>query len=98
MPSTYRPGNRAHIALGIVEREGADLYQITTELNAHTPTSRDKAFWIMDSLLEDQFVRKFEGEYFLTEEGAKALTRLRAGETVNTRPVQSVRIFARSAA
>lgn len=98
MPATYRPDHRAHIALGIVERTGADLYQITAELNAWTKTTRDKAFWVMDSLLEDGFVTKVDGEYFLTEEGARALARLRAGEIVCTRPVQSVRIFVGRAA
>jgi hypothetical protein len=98
MPSTYHPGHRAHFALAFLEQQTADLGELTRVLDAMSPTSRNKAYWIMEALIEDDFVSLAAGDYRLTEHGAATLARLRAGEIVDTRPVQSVRIFAREAA
>lgn len=98
MPSTYHPGHRAHFALAFLEQQAADLGELTRVLDAMSATSRNKAYWIMEALIEDDFVSLTAGDYRLTEHGGDALARLRAGEVVDTRPVQSVRIFVERAA
>lgn len=97
MPSAYHPGHRSHFALAHLEAGPADLSELTRYLDAASPTTRNKAYWIMEALIDDGFVWLAQGDYRLTEDGARALERLRAGEVVDTRPVTSFRVFEREA-
>lgn len=94
---TYQPRRRSHFVLAHLEAGPCAFSDLARAVDDAMQTSRSKAYWVVDALIDDGFVSLSDGDYSLTRDGARALARLRSGEAIDTRPVTSVRVFVREA-